>query len=190
MGRYNRRHGQQCNLLPQLACAVGCRTTAYLHKRNALLIRVISPPAHLRLTNGDISMRLICFYLLLLVSIYFQSADGVAWAKSPYRMEGVVTDSDTQEPVANTTVQVLITSESDPSKKIRKAVTDDDGRYAVELPAGHGWAWYLVLPDGYCPWKVTRQKCSRQPTITRSLRRTTRYERIPDQGRRSAIPTR
>src|SRR5688500_12143030 len=95
-------------------------------------------------------MRLICFYLLLLVSIYLQSANCVAWAKSPYRMEGVVTDADAQEPVANTTVQVLITSESDPSKRIRKALTDANGRYSIELPAGHGWAWYLLLPDGYC----------------------------------------
>ena len=65
-------------------------------------------------------------------------------------MEGVVTDADTQKPVANTTVQVLITSESEASQRIRKSLTDDDGRYSIELPAGHGWAWHLVPPAGYC----------------------------------------
>ncbi len=89
-------------------------------------------------------------YLILLVCVYLGSVNCDAWAKPLYRMEGVVTDSDTQEPVAKTTVQVLITSEPDPAKKILKAQTDDRGRYSIELPAGHAWAWYLELPDGYC----------------------------------------
>jgi hypothetical protein len=96
-------------------------------------------------------MRRIGLYLFLLVPIYSQTTDYEASAKSAYRMEGVVTDSVTQEPVPNTTVQVLITSEPDPSKKIRKGRTDDRGRYAIDLPIGHAWAWQLELPEGYCP---------------------------------------
>jgi thiol-disulfide isomerase/thioredoxin len=96
-------------------------------------------------------MRRVYSYLLVLVSIYSQTTDYEASGKSAYRMEGVVTDSVTQEPVANTTVQVLITSEPDPAKKILKVHTDDRGRYAIELPVGHAWAWQLELPDGYCP---------------------------------------
>jgi thiol-disulfide isomerase/thioredoxin len=94
-------------------------------------------------------MRLTHICLLSLASIFVHSANG-AWAKSPYAMEGVVTDADTQAPVANTTVQVLITSEPEVSKRVRKSVTDEDGRYSVELPAGHAWAWWVTPPDGYC----------------------------------------
>jgi hypothetical protein len=96
-------------------------------------------------------MRRVYSYVLLLVAIYSQTTGYEASAKSAYRMEGVVTDADTQEPVANTTVQVLITSEPDPAKKTRKGKTDDRGRYAIELPVGHAWAWQLELPDGCCP---------------------------------------
>ncbi|MFC1758562.1 redoxin domain-containing protein [Planctomycetota bacterium] len=88
-------------------------------------------------------------YTRTLLSSFMLLAGGFAFAESPYRMEGVVTDADTQQPVANTTVQVLITSEPDPSQKTRKAVTGEDGRYSIELPAGHGWAWTLLPPDGY-----------------------------------------
>ena len=88
--------------------------------------------------------------LLYVVSICIVSSIGSVRAQSPYRMEGVVTDADTQKPVANTTVQVLITSESEPSKRIRKSLTDDDGRYSIKLPAGHGWAWNLLPPPEYC----------------------------------------
>ena len=68
--------------------------------------------------------------LLLVMSICMLVSNVPAWAQSPYRMEGVVTDADTQKPVANTTVQVLITSESEPSQRIRKSSTDDAGRYS------------------------------------------------------------
>lgn len=95
-------------------------------------------------------MRTAYFRLLLVVSICMVVSNGGVWAQSPYRMEGVVTDADTQKPVANTTVQVLITSESEPSQRIRKSTTDDAGRYSIEVPAGHGWAWQLVPPPGYC----------------------------------------
>lgn len=95
-------------------------------------------------------MRTAYFRLLLVVSICMVVSNGGVWAQSPYRMEGVVTDADTQKPVANTTVQVLITSESEPSQQIRKSTTDDAGRYSIEVPAGHGWAWQLVPPPGYC----------------------------------------
>ena len=61
-----------------------------------------------------------CNYTRMLLSSYMLFASGLAWAQSPYRMEGGVTDADTQQPVANTTVQVLITSEPDPSQKIRE----------------------------------------------------------------------
>jgi len=94
-------------------------------------------------------MRRTCSRMILLSSCML-CASSLAWAQSPYRMEGVVTDADTQQPVANTTVQVLITSERAPSQKIRKSATSDDGRYSIGLPAGHGWAWTLVPPDGYC----------------------------------------
>lgn len=88
--------------------------------------------------------------LLLVMSVCMLVSNGPASAQSPYRMEGVVTDADTQKPVANTTVQVLITSEWEPSQRIRKTSTDESGRYSIELPAGHGWAWQLVPPPGYC----------------------------------------
>jgi thiol-disulfide isomerase/thioredoxin len=101
------------------------------------------------LANGGLAMRR-HYPLLLVMSISTLVSNCSAWAQSPYRMEGVVTDADTQKPVADTTVQVLITSESEPSQRIRKSLTDDDGRYSIELPAGHGWAWSLVPPPGYC----------------------------------------
>ena len=131
-------------------------------------------------------MRLICFHLLLLVSIYFQSADGITLAASPYRIEGVVTDAATKEPVANTTVQVLITSEPDPAKKIRKGQTDDKGLYSIELPAGHAWAWYLELPDGYCAGKQQPDRSLRDHRRSSSLyEELPAAQRSPDQGRRS-----
>jgi thiol-disulfide isomerase/thioredoxin len=102
------------------------------------------------IADGDIAMRFAYYRSLLVVSISMLISNGGAWAQSPYRMEGVVTDLDTQRPVAKTTVQVLITSATEPSQRIRKSLTDDDGRYSIELPAGHGWAWYLVPPAGYC----------------------------------------
>jgi len=89
--------------------------------------------------------------LVLVMSICMLVSDGPASAQSPYRMEGVVTDADTQKPVANATVQVLITSALEPSQQIRKSSTDDAGRYSIELPAGHAWASSLVPPPGYCP---------------------------------------
>jgi thiol-disulfide isomerase/thioredoxin len=100
--------------------------------------------------NGLIVMRLAFYGSLLLVPICMVVSNGRVWGQSPYRMEGEVTDADTQKPVPNTTVQVLISSESEPSQRIRKSLTNDDGRYSIELPAGHGWAWNLVPPDGYC----------------------------------------
>ncbi len=95
-------------------------------------------------------MRATCTQILLLSS-WVLFAKGLALAQSPYRMEGIVTDADTQQPVANVTVQVLIESETDPALQIRKSHTNEDGRYSVELPAGHGWAWTLLPPAGYCP---------------------------------------
>lgn len=84
---------------------------------------------------------------LLLVLI----ASNASEAASPYRMEGVVTDVETGEPVPHTTVQVLIESAANPAEKIRKAVTGENGRYSIELPAGHGWAWMLRPPAGFTP---------------------------------------
>jgi thiol-disulfide isomerase/thioredoxin len=95
-------------------------------------------------------MRFAYYRSLLVVSIWLVVSDSGLWAQSPYRMEGVVMDADSQIPVANTTVQVLITSASEPSQRIRKGVTNEEGRYSIELPAGHGWAWNLVPPPGYC----------------------------------------
>ncbi len=87
---------------------------------------------------------LFVFSCTLLVSTF-------AEAQSPYRMEGIVTDADSQQPVASVTVQVLITSELDPALRIRKSQTGEDGRYSIQLPPGHGWAWTLLPPGGYCP---------------------------------------
>jgi hypothetical protein len=61
-------------------------------------------------------------------------------------MEGIVIDADTQRPVANATVSVLIESDSAPEQGIRQSQTDDDGRYSIEIPIGHGWAWTLMPP--------------------------------------------
>jgi thiol-disulfide isomerase/thioredoxin len=88
--------------------------------------------------------------ILQLASSLMLVAGGFASAQSPYRMEGVVTDADTKNPVANTTVQVLIASEWDPARRIRKSLTDEEGRYSIELPVGHGWSWTLLPPAGYC----------------------------------------
>lgn len=100
--------------------------------------------------HGDIGMRLVRQFIQLAPLLcLFAACDGIA-AESPYRMEGIVADADTQEPVEGTTVQVLITSEPDPSQKVRKAITDREGRYSIELPAGHAWAWMLQPPSGYC----------------------------------------
>lgn len=90
-----------------------------------------------------------CKYLVPL--LLFLIGGNVVEATSPYRMEGIVTDVDTGEPVPHTTVQVLIESAANPAEKIRKAVTGEDGRYSIELPAGHGWAWTLKPPAGFAP---------------------------------------
>jgi thiol-disulfide isomerase/thioredoxin len=99
-------------------------------------------------------MRLILWCLVALMSVQIEGPASAAWGKSAYRMEGVVTDADTRLPVANAMVQVLITSEPDPAKKIRKAATDEEGRYSIDLPAGHGWAWYPVPPEGYAAVEI------------------------------------
>lgn len=73
-------------------------------------------------------------------------ADGPA-----YRMVGVVRDVETGQPVRGAAARVLIESETDPSRKVREGVTGEDGRYVVELPAGHGWTWGLRPPADYLP---------------------------------------
>jgi len=98
-------------------------------------------------------VRLSEYRTLLLVPACFLLATATGWAQSPYRMQGVVTDADTQIPVANATVQVFIPSDVDPTQRIRKARSDDEGRYAIELPAGHGRALTLLPPAGYCSAK-------------------------------------
>ena len=99
--------------------------------------------------SGDIAMRTARHYLLCGITICLVISVGHVWAQSQFRMEGVVTDAETQLPVAKTTARVLITTEADPSQRIRSALTDTEGRYTIDLQAGHGWAWHPVPPPGY-----------------------------------------
>ena len=71
-----------------------------------------------------------------------------------YRMEGVVTEAGTNRPVAGATVQVLIESEHQADKRVRRATSDSQGRYSLPLPVGHAVAWLLQPPAGYVPGKV------------------------------------
>src|SRR5262245_40923239 len=76
-------------------------------------------------------------------------ADSAAQDVSPFRMEGIVTEEGTQQPVSGATIQVLIESEPVVEKKVRSAKTDASGHYSVELPVGHAWEWNLQPPMGY-----------------------------------------
>ena len=77
-------------------------------------------------------------------------AVAAARGDGPYRMEGTVIDADANSPIAGAEVQVLIQSEQDPSRRVLKGVTDEQGQYSIELPIGHAWAWTVVPPAGYC----------------------------------------
>ncbi len=98
-------------------------------------------------------MRLIDYRTLLFIQTCSLLTVSLAWAQSPYRMQGVVMDVETQQPVSGATIQVLIVSEDEPDRQTRKAISDDEGRYSIDLPAGHAQAWTLLPPDGYCAVK-------------------------------------
>lgn len=87
--------------------------------------------------------------LCVVVLLVLQGSSTAAEDTSPYRMEGVVTEEGTNQPVAGATAQVLIESERDPAQRTRSAKTDATGKYSVPLPIGHGWSWGLQPPAGY-----------------------------------------
>ena len=97
---------------------------------------------------GPISSATHFVRLLLTVSV-LAGTGFTANAASPYRMEGIVTNVDTMLPVANATAEVLITSELDFAKRIRKSTTDDDGHYSIEVPVGHAMCVGPDPPPGY-----------------------------------------
>ena len=96
-------------------------------------------------------MRLSDYRVILLVASCLFFGNSVRSAETTYSMQGIVTDADTSVPVAGATVQVLIESEADFEKRLRTAKSTADGRYSIELPAGHGSAWTLLPPAGYVP---------------------------------------
>ena len=66
-----------------------------------------------------------------------------------YRMVGLVSEQGTGQPVAGAAVQVLIESERSRDHRLRTGVSDAMGRYSVELPVGHAWAFGVRPPAGY-----------------------------------------
>jgi RNA polymerase sigma factor (sigma-70 family) len=64
------------------------------------------------------------------------------------RVEGRFTAADTGKPVAGARVKVLIQGVPDKTP-ITEAVSDADGRYALEVPLGHCNLWGVATPAGY-----------------------------------------
>ena len=55
----------------------------------------------------------------------------------------------THKPIADAKVNVLNSTESDPSKRLLSGTTDSDGRYRIEVPLGSVRLWYSRLKPGY-----------------------------------------
>lgn len=85
-------------------------------------------------------------WLVLVFPVLFVECPYLTGAEPRYRMEGVVTDGETNLPVAGAMVQVLVEVQSD---RILQSQTDREGRYVIKLPAGHARTWRLTPPDGY-----------------------------------------
>ncbi len=87
-------------------------------------------------------------WLVLVFPVLFVECPYLTGAEPRYRMEGVVTDGETNQPVAGATVRVVVEAHSD---RILQSQTDREGRYVIELPAGHAhYNWPPIIPpEGY-----------------------------------------
>ncbi len=66
-----------------------------------------------------------------------------------YFATGIVYDKQTQEPIAVARVNFLVEDERDPDKRSPVAVSDNEGRYRLEVPLGFFRLWSPRLKPGY-----------------------------------------
>ncbi|MCA9127229.1 MAG: redoxin domain-containing protein, partial [Planctomycetales bacterium] len=69
--------------------------------------------------------------------------------KSEHFVTGVVFDEDTNEPISDAAIQVLVPSESDISKRVLWCKTDAAGRYRLAVPIGEIKIWFPPIKPGY-----------------------------------------
>jgi thiol-disulfide isomerase/thioredoxin len=70
-------------------------------------------------------------------------------------MKGVVTEREPgsliAKPIAGAIVQILDVTVLDGPGRIKQAVSDEQGRYSMDVPLGHNAPWMLQPPPGYVP---------------------------------------
>lgn len=69
--------------------------------------------------------------------------------KSEYFVTGVVIDEDTNEPISDAAIQILVPSESDIRKRVLWCKTDAAGRYRLAVPIGEIKIWFPPIKPGY-----------------------------------------
>lgn len=87
--------------------------------------------------------------VLLLVSSLLPLMVGQGHAQEKSRLDGMVTDADTSEPVANAIVRVVIPTERDTTRRHLETRTGTDGRYSVEIPFATSVLPIISPPAGY-----------------------------------------
>lgn len=71
-----------------------------------------------------------------------------------YYVAGSVFDEETKEPIAGASLSFFVGAELEPAKRLRKTVTDERGRFRVEMPLGKVQLWFPALKPGYwLAWK-------------------------------------
>lgn len=95
------------------------------------------------------------------------ASDAFGQQPSPYRMEGIVFERDPEtgidKPVAGAAIRMLDVAVLDGPGRVRQVLSDERGRYSLEVPLGHNAPWIMQPPQGY----VAKQKqYAYEPFIT------------------------
>lgn len=83
--------------------------------------------------------------------------------QNQYFITGTVREAGTNQPVADAEIQIFAASQQDPDKKILKGMSDQTGRYRIEVPLGNVQLWFPILKPGY--WLLP-EDCTRNLITT------------------------